>query len=36
MRGDDPVNALRLFRRFGSCERGAQSDASTKSALKET
>ena len=36
LRGVERDNALRLFPRFGSCEPGAPSDASTKSALKET
>jgi 6-methylsalicylate decarboxylase len=36
LRGVERDNALRLFPRFGSCEPGAPSDASTMSALKET
>jgi len=36
LRGVERNNALRLFPRFGSSERGAPSDASTMSALKET
>src|SRR6267154_2276712 len=36
LRGVERNNALRLFPRFGSCEPGAPSDASTMSALKET
>jgi 6-methylsalicylate decarboxylase len=36
LEGVERNNALRLFPRFGSCERGAPSDASPMSALKET